>query len=109
MGFSDDTPGPPGILHAPPGCPGPPGYETGANASIQYHVPHHHWIHGVEEHVMIKRLPPPAHHLMALDVGHMKSLLTVQAFLENREYHRKIAPGDHLKTWKTWINLLEII
>jgi hypothetical protein len=34
MGFSDDTPGPPGILHAPPGCPGPPGYETGANASI---------------------------------------------------------------------------
>jgi hypothetical protein len=21
---------------------------------------------------MIKRLPPPAHHLMALDVGHMK-------------------------------------
>jgi hypothetical protein len=30
-------------------------------------------------------------------------------FLENREYHLKIAPGDHLKTWKTWINLLEII
>ena len=26
MGFSDDTPGPPGILQAPPGCPGPPGY-----------------------------------------------------------------------------------
>jgi hypothetical protein len=25
------------------------------------------------------------------------------------EYHLKIAPGDHLKTWKTWINLLEII
>ena len=30
-------------------------------------------------------------------------------FLENREYHLKIVPGDHLKTWKTWINLLEII
>ena len=30
-------------------------------------------------------------------------------FLENQEYHLKIAPGDHLKTWKTWINLLEII
>ena len=44
---------------------------------------------------------------MALDVGHMKSLLTVQVFLENREYHLKIAPGDHLKTWRAWINLLE--
>ena len=28
---------------------------------------------------------------MALDVGHMKSLLTVQVFLENQEYHLKIA------------------
>ena len=36
-------------------------------------------------------------------------IATVQVFLENREYHLKIAPGDHLKTWKTWINLLEII
>ena len=46
---------------------------------------------------------------MALDVAHTKSLLTVQVFLENREYHLKIAPGDHLKIWKTWINLLEIL
>jgi hypothetical protein len=30
-------------------------------------------------------------------------------FSHNQEYHLKIAPGDHLKTWKTWINLLEII
>jgi hypothetical protein len=58
---------------------------------------------------MIKRLPPPAHHLMALDVGHMKSCSLCRFFLENREYHLKIAPGDHLKTWKTWINPLEII
>ena len=28
--------------------------------------------------------------------------------MEDLEYHLKIAPGDHLKTWKTWINLLEI-
>jgi hypothetical protein len=64
---------------------------------------------------MIKRLPPPAHRLMALDVGHMKSLLTVQIFFgepgvssENRTWRSSEnledldkPAGDHLKTWKT--------
>jgi hypothetical protein len=66
---------------------------------------------------MIKRLPPPAHHLMALDVGHMKSLLTVQIFFgepgvssENRTWRSSEnledldkPAGDHLKTccWRS--------
>jgi len=29
--------------------------------------------------------------------------------VEDLEYHLKIAPADHLRTWKTWINVLEII
>src|ERR1700751_3514955 len=47
---------------------------------------------------------------MALDVAHMKSLLTVQVFLENQEYHLKIAPGDHLKAycWRPSENLEDL-
>jgi hypothetical protein len=90
----------------------------------------------VEEHVMIKRLPPPAHHLDGIGCCTHEVIAHCAGFFgepgvssenrtwrssENLEDLDKSAgdpenledldkpAGDHLKTWKTWINLLEII